>query len=320
MPRFVDLISVIIPVYNAEPYLERCLNSVMNQDYPNIEIVLVNDGSTDGSLSICENYAMRNPDKFRILNQCNTGASIARKNGIEVSKGEYLMFVDSDDFVAKNYISALYSGIQAYNSKISICSSQRLNPNEVPQEQTEIQRRIITSKELFERFFKYEFWAFWGGCYHKSVFDNINFPPGTINEDYYVKCQIFTNEENVVLIDNALYYYEVHVGSLSNQTLSLRALSEFDNALRCWEFVCENNNKYSDYSLSIVAEVCSKWMIPLYSYLQDSLVDGNKEIYYGYYRRIRKFVINHFFSIIVNFHLLWKVKIILLKNLLLYSI
>lgn len=316
----MDLISIIIPVFNVELYLERCLESVLNQDYPNIEIVLIDDGSTDNSLSICQKYYNRYPKKIQVLNQKNMGASIARKEGLQSAKGQYIVFVDSDDFVAKNYISALYSGIQAYNSKIAICSSQRLHINEVPQEQTEIKRRIITSQELFERFFKYEFWAFWGGCYHKSVFDNINFPSGTINEDYYVKCQIFTNEDNVVLIDNVLYYYEVHAGSLSNQTLSVRALSEFDNALRCWEFVCENNNKYSNHSLSIVAEVCSKWMIQLYSYLQDSLDDRNKEIYYEYYRRIRKFVINHFFSIILNFRLLWKVKIVLLKNLLLSSI
>lgn len=310
MPRFVDLISVIIPVYNAEPYLERCLNSVLNQDYPNTEIVLVNDGSTDGSLSICENYAMRNPDKFRILNQCNTGASIARKNGIEVSKGEFLMFVDSDDYVSPHYVSALYDALTKAHANIALCPMKRIDAGESQTFSNIYHTRVMTEDELFLRFFKYEFWGFGGGIYRRENYKGIKFPQATVNEDYFVKAQMFVNEDSFGYVEEPLYCYEQHPGSLSKQPLSLRALGEFDNAIATWEYIKTNKPKYSNRALAIASEAACKWLGALNRCDMD-----DKRIFSEYLNSIRRFLKQHLFRIVLNPHLLWKIKIVLIKEL-----
>ena len=309
MNNNLDLISIIIPVYNAEPYLKRCLESVLKQDYPNIEIVLVNDGSTDGSLAICDKYANDYPNIIRVHDQQNTGASLARKHGIEIAIGEYLMFVDSDDYVSPNYASALYYALKGTSANISVCNMKRLKPEEACDFPEPAKECILAQKELFKRFFKYDFWGYGASCYKKTVFENIIFPEATVNEDYYVKAQMFSKEEKIAHIDTSLYFYEQHTGSLSKQPLSLRALGEFDNALATWKYIKASTPQYSRQALAIASEVACKWLGIL-----------NIEInlpteYISYVNNIKKFLRHQFAAIILNPYFLWKLKIVILRNL-----
>ena len=304
------LVSVIIPIYNADRYLSRCIESVLKQDYQDIEIILVNDGSTDSSLSVCQVYRNRYPEKVRVLNQTNMGASIARKNGIQAAKGEFLMFVDSDDFVSPYYVSALYDALNMAHANIALCPMKRIDVGEPHNFYNIYHTRVMSEDELFRRFFKYEFWGFWCGIYRKENFNNLSFPEATVNEDYFVKAQMFVNEDSFGYVEEPLYCYEQHPGSLSRQPLSLRALGEFDNALAAWEYIKTNKPKYSNRALAIASEAACKWLGALNRCDMD-----DKGLFSKYQNAIRRFLKQHLFSIVLNPHLLWKIKIVLLMEL-----
>lgn len=301
------LISIIVPVYNARVYIERCVNSLLAQVYQNIEIILVDDGSTDGSGLICDELASKYSN-IRVIHQANAGASLARKKGIEQAKGEYLMFADSDDYVSANYVSALYSALRKYGTDIALCPVQRIEVGSTPDFQTDTESVLLSQKELLRRFFKYEFWGYPAACYKRDLFDNINFPTATVNEDYYVKAQMFAQEKGVAYVDTSLYFYEQHMGSLSKLPLSVRALGEFDNALATWNYIRANAPKYSGQALAIVSEVACKWLGRLNG-------GTSKNVKLSSYKsEIKQFVNRNMIKIFSNRVFFWKIKIVLFYN------
>lgn len=302
------LVSVVIPVYNAELYLDRCINSVLDQDYENEEIVLVDDGSTDRSSLICSEYADKYPRRIQVVCQQNQGASIARKNGIAASHGEFLMFVDSDDFVSRQYVSALYNGMLNSGADLALCPAKRIEVGESPCFPSRTTSRTMFKKELFHRFFNYEFWGFPGGIYRKDLFGRLQFPLATVNEDYYVKAQMFAAVDFVGYVEEPLYCYEQHLGSLSKQPLSLKALGEFDNAQATWEYFVKHKPEFSIQALAIASEVASKWL----GKLNNS--DSSSPEIILYKNRIKQFVTSNLIGIIFNPSLSWKVKIVMFYN------
>lgn len=120
--KYCELITLVIPIYNIENYLGRCLDSVINQTYKDLEIILVNDGSTDNSLEICESYA-KEDSRIKIINKNNGGLSSARNVGLDACKGDYVTFIDSDDWVSLDYIEILYKNIIDNNADISIINA-----------------------------------------------------------------------------------------------------------------------------------------------------------------------------------------------------
>ena len=304
-----DLISVIIPVYNVGKYIDRCLGSIVSQDYHKIEVILVDDGSTDNSPAICDKWVSLYPDKIKVFHQNNQGASIARKNGIRAANGTYLTFVDSDDYVHPQYASALYQAAINNGTKVAVCPFRKvaLGKDYEYDTITPLEFDVLNSQELFARFFKYEFWGFGGGIYHTTLFKNILYPEATINEDYYVKAQIFSKLDKIGYCPHPLYTYEIHPGSLSNLKLSKRALGEFDNAVATWRFICDNLPQYNNPSLAIASESACKWMGAL-----NKVVVDKSTVFAEYQERIRTFVSHNFFSILFNGKFLWKIKIVLL--------
>ncbi len=258
----LPLISCIIPVYNAEKYLDRCLGSVLAQCYLPLEIILIDDGSTDDSRNICDTYSGRYKNVV-VRHIPNGGASLARKKGLELSKGDYVTFVDSDDYIAPNYVLELYNLIIKYGTKISACGVRRVEVDENDNDNANKEHEDYTDKllefdELMPRFFKYEFWGFWGGLYHRSVFDGLDFPKATLSEDYYVKTQMFCKEQQMVVTEAPLYCYEYHSESLSHTKLSERAFEEFENVKAVYDYVLNNCPEYAFYALSNVVETAVK--------------------------------------------------------------
>lgn len=202
-----DLISVIIPVYNAEKYLRNCLDSVVNQTYHNIEIILVDDGSTDNSGNICDEYATAFK-KIITIHQKNQGASSARNNGISKAKGQYITFVDSDDIIDGKYIEYLYNLIKKYNTKMSISSYKVISENgksiDFGQDYME---KAISTEEALGRLLKEQGFTV-SPCskmYHKSLFESIKFPVGKLFEDNGTIYK-FIMECNIVAYGNKSYY------------------------------------------------------------------------------------------------------------------
>lgn len=174
-----QLISIIVPVYNVEEYLKQCLDSILEQTFSNYEVILVNDGSTDSSGLICQEYADKDA-RIRYFEKENGGLSDARNYGIEQTQGEYLTFVDSDDWVTETYIEELYSKLQYYNADISICNYFRFQDSNVTfyKHVFEPYEKEYDSKYLLEHYFEIEDGDFflttaWGKLYKKSLFEEL---------------------------------------------------------------------------------------------------------------------------------------------------
>ena len=217
-----SLISIIIPVYNVEKYLKGCLDSVVSQTYKNLEIILVDDGSTDRSGKICDEFA-RQDNRIRVIHKQNGGLSSARNAGLDVMQGEYLAFVDSDDMIDETYIETLYDMIKKYNTKISMISFEFFTQIEEIQaiKQKNLNNKTINSfsvEEFFKNYFifKPKFNNFiWRCLYHRDIFDNVIFPNGILFEDVFIYSDIYTKIGYMIISDKILYFYRIRVGSIT---------------------------------------------------------------------------------------------------------
>lgn len=256
------MISVIIPVYNAKGYLERCLDSILKQSFKGrMEILLVDDGSTDGCAVICDDYAYNN-SFISVFHTENHGASLARRFGLERAGGEYVTFIDCDDYVSPDYVSSLYNLEKQFGTGVCACKVQKTLPGEILEtDSTHRPPSILEGDALFLRFFKYEFWGLYGKLYRKEYLMDIPFPKATICEDYSVMVKLLFRVEKMAYSDNSLYYYEEHPGSLSRQQMSLRSFEEFDNVNDVFNFTSTNLPKYRAYAMSNVAETAVKLLL-----------------------------------------------------------
>lgn len=251
------MVSIIIPVYNSVQFLERCVNCVANQTYKEWELILIDDGSRDGSEILCDEYAKEDV-RIKVYHQLNKGASLARKKGIELAQGEYLTFVDSDDIVEDDYLERLVESLQKFHVKIAACDQVKHIEGEDVQIDKTGMFRLLEENELHERFFKYQFWGFWGKIYHRSVFDDIYFPKYTINEDYVVMAQLFNRYKQMAYVPMGLYHYMTHEDSLSHQKLSIRMFDEYYNKLWVRDFYKKENPKFLQQAEAQLVETCIK--------------------------------------------------------------
>ena len=307
----MTLVSIVIPVYNSSQYIDRCLYSVINQDFDQIEVCLVDDGSTDGSGEICDKYAKKYSN-ISVYHKKNEGASLARRYGLMKAKGEYVTFVDSDDWISSDYISKLYSLIEKYKVSVSACCAYRIKIGiTMEKENRTYQSSLLHFNNFMPRFFKYEFWGFWGKLYLKSCLEDLIFPVATLSEDYYVMAQLFNKERQMAYTEEPLYYYEYHENSLSHQKLSKRAFEEFNNVKAVYDYTCQNMPKYADYALSNVVETCVK----LFTLSKSG---SDKEQYKSEYSSISSFLRKNAIKIIRCSPLNYKIKILtliyMLKN------
>ena len=252
------MISIIIPVYNSSQYLSRCIECVLNQTFKDWELLLVDDGSTDGSGDLCDEIANENGTRIRVIHQPNRGASFARKIGMESSKGEFLTFIDSDDIVEDDYLERLYHAMNQYGVSIAACDQVK------HQEGTDLivdksgDVMLLDDQAIHDRFFNYQFWGFGGKIYHKSVFKGIYFPEYTINEDFVVMAQLFNLQKQMAYVPMGLYHYMTHGDSLSHQKLSKRMFDEYYNKLWVRNFYAEKNPRYLKNAEAQLTETCIK--------------------------------------------------------------
>ena len=209
----MDKISVIVPVYNAEAYLERCIESILNQTYQNMELVLVDDGSTDSSGIICDKYSER-PD-VKILHKENGGVSSARNAGLLLASGKYVGFVDSDDYIEKNMFELMHDGIR--NAGLCMCGYFKNKEKHVGVTEKQIVGRMAAVKCVIEdRGFK---GYLWNKLFYKAVIDKYHLHFMTdiyIGEDLLFCISYIDKTEKVCLLPDVLYHYEEFGESLSN--------------------------------------------------------------------------------------------------------
>ena len=228
-------ISIIIPIYNSEKYLHILLESVINQTYKDIEIILVNDGSTDNSLNICEEFK-RKDNRIKLCNKSNGGVSSARNKGIEIATGEYITFIDSDDYVDINYIEMLVNNIED-GYLIKIFNNKKLD--------TKIGKYEFIKKVLVNEVTG----GCWGYLFDKKIldFNNIRFDSNTsYMEDTIFVMEYLMQVENVKLIRENLYHYEAKKGSLTSSRDNIEEkINGYSYSMLKIETILKNNQIYN---------------------------------------------------------------------------
>ena len=221
-----QLISIVVPVYNVEEYLKQCLDSILEQTYRNWELILVNDGSTDSSGLICQEYAEKDA-RIRYFEKENGGLSDARNYGIEQAQGEYLTFVDSDDFLDVSHLSILYNALVNNDADISIANYVNYQTSTATfylHTFGEYYEKNYTSEELIDDLSILErndlsFSTIWGSLYKKSVFSFLRFPKGVIGEDVALIYKIYTQVDKIVYVHKDTYIYRENDSGISKSKI-----------------------------------------------------------------------------------------------------
>lgn len=293
------LVSIIIPVYNVEKYIEKCVNSLLDQTYDNIEILLINDGSTDNSGNICDSLAKKDI-RIRVIHQMNAGVSNARNTGLDAMQGEYVTFVDSDDYVAADFVECLYNAITKNNADISTCGHYRVNfdgslkkiyhlsdnPDEI----------ICTSgKDAITNMFYEKLCSASSGSklYKRELFDNLRFPAYIMGEDTFVVYHTFKESLLVAHTNKPLYYYVQHSASVTN---SKSNYFKFYDYVRLYDHIInsEDCSHDSDYFLSIVNRLIENnfWVYMKLRNCPNMFFEEKKHIENNI-KKYRKYVINN---------------------------
>lgn len=203
------LISIIVPCYNTKDYIEQCLDSLIHQSYKNLEIILVNDGSTDDTDAKIQPYL--SDDRIRYIIQENKGLSGARNTGLDIMKGEYVCFVDSDDFLHKDYVKTLYENLIKTDVDISICDfllyydDAPVDIETLPVEETLDVKSRDEGMDCINT--NYRYILAWNKLYKAHIFDNIRYPLGKLHEDEFVAHHIFYKTNKSVFTSRKLYSY-----------------------------------------------------------------------------------------------------------------
>lgn len=271
MDNNLPLISVIVPVYKVEKYLDRCVESIVNQTYKNLEIILVDDGSPDNCPQMCDEWSKKDK-RIRVIHKKNGGLSDARNAGIDCATGEYISFVDSDDNLHVDFLSVLYNSLIKNKATISICDFKRFD-NEMDV-MTKIEfplvENIYTNVEACKMQYTHDnikFVTAWGKIYNMKLFSELRYPVSKIHEDEFVTFQAFYNSEQIVAINYPLYYYRNNENSIMNQKFTLKGYdiiealefrNEYYEEKEEKELVNLTHNKilYTKAMLSIKARNC----------------------------------------------------------------
>lgn len=202
------LISVIVPVYNVEKYLDRCIESIVNQTYKNLEIILIDDGSPDNCPYICDEWKKRDK-RIVVYHKRNGGLSDARNYGMARSKGKYIAFVDSDDYLDKDMYMTMLNAIIANKCSLACCGRFYVNNQKMFQSKNIMQHKVFSNKEAIHELLNNGCIeeAVWDKLYLKELWDGLKYPLGEINEDLVIMPEILRRSKNVVHVGESYYFY-----------------------------------------------------------------------------------------------------------------
>ncbi len=236
------LITVIIPVYNIEEYLGVCLDSVCGQTYKNLEILLIDDGSTDGTGQICDEYAVRD-SRINVIHKSNEGQSVARNLGLDHARGDYIAFIDGDDWVTEDYLDRLFVSLQESNADIANCNFLRKKAAGDKTGQIRSgKRRIFNAEQAIENlcYLKELNCAPCAKLFKSRILRDIRFPEGCIYEDLAIIYKTYDAAERIVYCDFDGYFYFQRSGSSLKSTFHEKKLSRIFFSKEILSFIQEN--------------------------------------------------------------------------------
>lgn len=297
-------ISIIVPIYNVQEYLSKCIDSILLQTFSDLEIILVNDGSTDCSGDICDKYAEKDT-RIRVLHKQNGGVSSARNAGLKLARGEYIGFVDPDDWIYKDMFMKLYNLSKEHNSDISVCGFCREIDGVITEQQKDIENIIQMNKiESMNELFKGKLYRFslCNKLFKKQCFQDVEFPEGMIHEDLATTYKLFNNSNKVSYTNYIGYVYVKRHNSILNTKFNKNRLY----SLEIWEdiLIFMEKNYYELYD--VVISCFTYWCIDNVYRILNQLTEDKLE----YLNIVQKHIRVNYKSIVVNKLLSKKYKIL----------
>lgn len=301
------LISVVVPVYNVEPYLRKCVDSILGQTYRNLEIILVDDGSPDGCPAICDEYAEKDR-RVKVIHKLNGGLSDARNVGMESAIGKYLMFVDSDDWLEVNSVKILLKASLKYNAQLVIGGTRRVEDVTLRTMKAENDGtlQVLSNTQAMSNFFQ-NGCAAWGRLYLREIHDDIQFPTGEINEDEAIVLLLLERCKTVVIVGEVVYNYRYRPESITTSAFFGKKLAWYRH---CADNLAWIKSHHPEFELLAAKRLCDSVLWSLreialsdheFTSQRIELLDDVKK-HYTYYRsltlnkaeRMRLFAIHHF--------------------------
>lgn len=241
-------VSVIVPVYKAEQYLDRCVKSILEQTYQNFELILVDDGSPDNSPSLCDEWA-KNDNHIYVIHKENGGASSARNAGLKIAKGNWIAFADSDDWLDRTALKTLYDLANQYNVPMAIGGMrvvQKYTDASIVMKQN---ARVLSNADLMSRFFRLngepDTHSVWGAIIRRDILDDYSFIEGRMNEDVETCYYLARKCEAAVYTDAPLYNYFKNIEGVTNSGFSKKKLDLLD----IWDIVQKQVEQFTpEYS------------------------------------------------------------------------
>ena len=280
MAKEKSLISIIVPVFNVEVYLPKCLDSILNQTYENLEIIVVNDGSTDNSPQICEEYANKD-SRINVLHKKNGGLSSARNAGLDVANGEYIGFVDSDDFVEKNMYEEMINTLKKYSANLVICSYFSDVEIKYPCEKS----MLATVDVVFRLYLKNKIQAYaWNKLYAKEIFSEIRYTNGILFEDMDILLPVLEKAKKIALLNDKLYHYIQRKASITNSNFNPKQIKCLD--------IIESHKEYSKNLGGIYDNLIKEYSVFLSWWLlckMDKILEENKIYAKRFVKTIREY-------------------------------
>ena len=232
------LISIIVPIYKVEAYLHRCVDSILQQSYRNLEIILVDDGSPDKCPEICDSYLPKD-SRIQVVHKKNGGLSDARNAGLDVAKGDYIAFIDSDDYIHPEMISTLFALLQSNGSDISVCNFTPFT-EKVSLSNKEPVVCTLSGEAAAERLYQSQFATqtvvAWDKLYKRSLFENLRFEVGKFNEDEFFTYQVLFLAKKVTFTTQELYYYFIRSSGISQAITNPKSLDGLDAKQKAIQF------------------------------------------------------------------------------------
>lgn len=238
-----DLISVIVPVYKVEKYIHKCIDSIINQTYTNLEIILVDDGSPDSCGKICDEYAKKD-NRIKVIHKTNGGLSDARNAGTKHAKGTYLTYIDSDDFVSENYIEYMYNLLKhSADITFATCGVEIIRNKSIIQHESDTNFHKYNREEAFTSLLYDEglFLSAWGKLFRTDFIKNYSFPKGKAYEDTAVIYKWINDSNKIICGEEKCYYYVDRANSISNQKeFNNNEIDYINNSKLMLKFINEN--------------------------------------------------------------------------------
>jgi len=288
------LISIIVPCYNVEAYLPKCVNSILEQTYKKIEIILVDDGSTDNSGKICDEYAQRD-SRIVVIHKTNGGQGEARNIAIECAKGEWISFADGDDLLSPDYIEVLYDLVHRNNCMVGIASYRTFLEGDSPSSHQPFYKKelVLDKMKGVEALFYQKLFdtAPWGKIFHKKLFStDVRFPVGFVYEDLATIYLLILKADKIAFCNRKIYNYLLRSNSTEGQSFNIKKLN---SAIRVFEMIESHANELKIVEKSVRCRLLS-FCFHILLEMPPSYPDKRKYILMDYIKANRwKVLIDH---------------------------